>query len=649
MKSYVKSIIIFNREGQKRVVDLKRGVNIITGESKTGKSALIEIIDYCLCSTRCTIPKGKITDFGYLYCIIMEINGKCAIIARKRWLEDGNKMFLSWEDSNISSEDIEISYFKDSDFRRIEQVKLLIETELGLNVTDISEDIDEKKKGKASLRNMVSYLFQHQNLMASKFALFYRFDDFYKRQSTIDQFPVFAGLVDQGYYSIKLQLDDLQKKMKQAIKQMSNNEEVKKALRNKLNSLFQNYYALIGKEFKLQDNLDDLIKMKNNLPIIDFSLYESDELVNRYNLLQKELDTLFGEKNTISRKIITLQNTKGSGNEYAKVLNELKQKTDYARPEKENYTCPICGNESLSINKTIDAINKSSKWLDIEINNISIQTFAFDEEIRELEDQKTKIEKRIQAITREIKGLEKDFIELGKTRTLQDNAMNAKAKIEVTVDTINKGIFEDINEEVEDLKKTISKLQKRLKGYDLQTKMEEAKVFIKNNMNKLANNLDFEEEFRPANLVFDLESFGLYYNSKNENIYLSEMGSGANWVSCHIALFLSLLRYFCSRKEKSSIPTFLFFDQPSQVYFPHYTAKPKEGEVIENKKIEQADIEAVNKIYISIIDEVNDIAKTTGIMPQVIITDHVGDLELNGKYKFSDYVRKDWRNGEGLI
>lgn len=74
MKSYIKAIIIFNKKGEKRVVPLKQGVNIITGESKTGKSALVEIIDYCLCSTRCTIPKGKITDFSYLYTLVMAIS-----------------------------------------------------------------------------------------------------------------------------------------------------------------------------------------------------------------------------------------------------------------------------------------------------------------------------------------------------------------------------------------------------------------------------------------------------------------------------------------------------------------------------------------------------------------------------------------------
>lgn len=42
MKSYLKGIILFNKDGSKRAVPLKEGVNIITGESKTGKSALVE-------------------------------------------------------------------------------------------------------------------------------------------------------------------------------------------------------------------------------------------------------------------------------------------------------------------------------------------------------------------------------------------------------------------------------------------------------------------------------------------------------------------------------------------------------------------------------------------------------------------------------
>ena len=117
------------------------------------------------------------------------------------------------------------------------------------------------------------------------------------------------------------------------------------------------------------------------------------------------------------------------------------------------------------------------------------------------------------------------------------------------------------------------------------------------------------------------------------------MGSGANWVSCHIALFLSFLHYFATQSN-SSMPLIMFFDQPSQVYFP-------QGD--DESKITQSDLLAVNKIYKTIFDEVNLIEKETGILPQMIIVDHVDGDNLDCKEEFNDYVRCNWRNGKALI
>ncbi len=111
MKSYIKSVIIFNEHDEKRIVPLKQGVNIITGESKTGKSALVEIIDYCLCSTRCTIPKGKITDFSYLYVLVMVIGDNTYVIARYNW-DNGGKMYFSKEEKDFDYKDLRLNYFQ---------------------------------------------------------------------------------------------------------------------------------------------------------------------------------------------------------------------------------------------------------------------------------------------------------------------------------------------------------------------------------------------------------------------------------------------------------------------------------------------------------------------------------------------------------
>jgi len=49
MSFQIKDIVVYSHRGQRRILPLKTGeLNIITGSSKTGKSALIEIMDYCL-------------------------------------------------------------------------------------------------------------------------------------------------------------------------------------------------------------------------------------------------------------------------------------------------------------------------------------------------------------------------------------------------------------------------------------------------------------------------------------------------------------------------------------------------------------------------------------------------------------------------
>jgi hypothetical protein len=194
--------------------------------------------------------------------------------------------------------------------------------------------------------------------------------------------------------------------------------------------------------------------------------------------------------------------------------------------------------------------------------------------------------------------------------------------------------------ELETLRGEIQSLKEQIGGYDLVHDYRRAMIAMSEDMNRIVAQLDFEEEFNPPNLVIDLqETFDLYHldRSHHQKIYLSEMGSGANWLSCHLAVFLSFLHLFASQSE-SRMPNFLFLDQPSQVYFPNSDAVLDTGD-------DNSDFEKVRRIYTTILKEIDLIAVTTGIRPQVIVTDHVGDLKLQG-YEFKDYVRADWHRSK---
>ena len=640
MKSYIKSIVIFNKNGDKRIVPLKQGVNIITGESKTGKSALVEIIDYCLCSTQCTIPKGKITDFSYLFTLIMVIGEQTYIIARYNW-ELGGKMFFSKENTSFDTENLDLQYFDDKTTLPYQDVKNKIESALGMFVTNTTDNNDGKCK--ASLRNMVSYMFQHQNLIASKFALFYRFSDFYKRKEVINQFPVFAGMVNQEYYSSLIELNSLKANLIQQKKKQKINKKSQQYVKDNLMSLLLDYYALLEMDFDKNVSLNEMLKIASNLPEFDDTiLFGNKEIVKRYNELNSKLENIRNEEVVVLAKISELEKTSNNGNSYSKMLQDLKLQTESIKIETNTYTCPLCGNNCKKINENDSELMIATQWLDSELEITKKYTTDFSEDIRKLKEKHGKIEDNIRKVWKEKKLIESKYIKSKELLSKREKINYAKAKIKLYVEMNDSGIFEFADDDISKLQEEIQKLQEKLKVFDIDNKLSKAQTFISDNMNRLAESLDFEEEFKPINLNFDIinHTFDIYQSQNNkQRIYLYEMGSGANWVSCHIALFLSFLHYFALQQE-SPMPLIMFFDQPSQVYFP---------QGVGSESLTHADLVAVNSMYQTIFDEIKLIGSDSGIVPQIIIVDHVDGKNLDCENEFKNYIRCNWRDGKALI
>ncbi len=57
--------------------------NVITGGSKTGKSAVIPIVDYCLGSDRCAVPVATIRDSCSWFGVVVETDEGQKLLARR--------------------------------------------------------------------------------------------------------------------------------------------------------------------------------------------------------------------------------------------------------------------------------------------------------------------------------------------------------------------------------------------------------------------------------------------------------------------------------------------------------------------------------------------------------------------------------------
>lgn len=273
---------------------------------------------------------------------------------------------------------------------------------------------------------------------------------------------------------------------------------------------------------------------------------------------------------------------------------------------------------------------KQPEWLKKELVVTKKYTVDFSEDIRKLNRELSKIKTEKETIRDQLDTIEKKYITLKEVISTKEKVDYAKTRIKLHVEMIDSGIFKTKAEDLKQIREQISEIRKKIQQFKVKEKLNEAQSFLSKNMNSLAKTLDFEDEFLPANLRFDLVdgTFDMYQKQRNgEKIHLYEMGSGANWVSCHIALFLSFLRYFATQ-DNSPMPLIMFFDQPSQVYFPQSDDNLD--------KVTQKDIEAVDNMYTTIFNEINSIGEDTGILPQIIIV-----VRLMGK---NFYVKKNLKN-----
>lgn len=654
MKSYVKYIGLIDKKDKIHSVQFTTGVNIITGKSSTGKSAIIEIFDYCMGSSEFNIPSGVITDNADIYFVILSIKETFLVLARK---ENDKKIFLK-EESNLP--DIKMlnkEYFDNKFFISNSDFKVNLGHYFGLDINDIDEDksvsqYTGQKKGRPSVRNIIPYLIQHQNLIANKHSLFYRFDENEKREQTIDQFKIFAGFVTQEYYILKQNLANSEKQLKKLENEEKSIKNQMEFNRKRIDSLLLEYEVISGnKLFEEASNiiLSNPANYIDKLVAKDISINENnDESVEKILSLEKEYNKLLSQKRELNYKYKNIN----SSIDYAKKYKEeLLNNQVIAEASINVATCPFCARETNVITDEANQLEEAINWLNIELRKSPYLLDSFESDKNNIKEKISIIDEEIESIKNEIEQLKNITKALENNRSLNEQALKAKLKIENLLESLVDRKNNNIEEKIKAIQQDISEYEKLLKDkFDLDNKLKEAEKYINNKMKEIGNKLDFESSYKPINLKFSLTNFDLWHEKENEDkVYLRSMGSGANWLYSHITLFLALHNFFCSLGNKSLIPPILFLDQPSQVYFPT-SIKDENDEFnidhIEEKKgtdTKDEDLKAVTNLFNRLVSFCKTTIKETGIEPQIIITDHADRLELDD-VDFEDLVNgRRWR------
>ncbi|MEZ8556065.1 DUF3732 domain-containing protein [Vibrio cyclitrophicus] len=650
MKAIISDIVLFSYSGDKRHLSFGPGLNIITGDSKTGKSALIEIVDFCLFSKRSTIPVGKVTDWTEIFSVVYTFGDKKLIIARP--INNLGKCYFKVETDFDTKKYLTRSYLESLSLKDLKQAQINFEEHLGLSVTSTREFDDQSRQSgsRATVRDAASLMFQHQNLIANKHSIFYRFDDFYKRSKAISDLPIHLGWADGDYFSLKREHECLLKEIRKGIK-LGNNSKLDRAKKiNKLKEPIECYYNSLGLVLEDKDlTLANLTKIAKNLPKVPDNSHENSDLGKQIAKLKKERQLVNNELAETNRLIEKVGDNSGDAYEYSRSMRQLLDLSLIDKPVVQSIECPLCSSALEEVSAVVEEVQSSRHELIDELSKVGVFKQDNSEFLAELMKQRVDLKKKIRNYSRQVNDIEKS-LGISKNAPLMAKLYTLNGRISANLELI----LEEQEPKKEkyssdNLAEKLKEIEEKIAGYDLKNKIEEANVFINKTMNDLKDKLDFEDELKPGEMRFDLATFDFYYLYKSKKVRLSEMGSGANWLACHLSLFLSLLKL--SVREDSSIPPVLFLDQPSQVYFPKvrktFSSLDKE-ELILDTEVDKVDENIVQVINIfNVIEKfLDELEKDENIKfrPQVIVLEHADEQEL------APFIRERWStSGKKLI
>ncbi|MDA5483335.1 DUF3732 domain-containing protein [Yersinia intermedia] len=660
MKCFLRYIGVVDTQEKIHQVRLEPGLNVITGKSSTGKSAILEIFDYCLGSTEDTIPVGKITECAETFFIALQFPRYFLIAARKKKSDRCFLMEVRSTDADYLLKLIEQpnAFFDAKYYMPLADFKKGLGRHFAITLENIDEDpfiklTGRKKSATPSIRSFSSFMLQHQNLVANKHAIFYRFDEKEKRDQAINHFKILMGLVDEKYFDLHKEYEFAKYELKKVQTQIPKQMQRKEITIARYNRFLAEYKSLAGLPLLNANGENIYSRPKAFLKFISEYLVKIDVLSNQIEVRRAELqrqrvDALMN-KRKLQGQMRLINDSLSSTMQFSQGMMETNLPASTVLTEAH---CPVCeaqtSTPAVEASKLINAI----EWLNEELKLSSYARESFAEERRNIQNQLAKLDILLRRIQDDIRPLDEEVEKLKTSKSVDEQALKTKLRLEIAIQEQLDKPESELSKQEKFWQKEIARLSGELALYNVENRLHILAQNINTKMCEFGNSFDFEETYKPSALCFDTETFDLWYQQNiKTRVYLRSMGSGANWLYSHLALFMALHYQFAALSENGcKIPPILFLDQPTQVYFPAslddaVEFKPEElAKQAKRETIVDEDMKAVTNMFTQLAKFCVETGETTGVVPQVIVSDHADKLVLGEGYKFQDYVRASWRS-----
>jgi hypothetical protein len=648
----IEKLIIWPRKTEfpPRIVPFHLGkVNVITGASRTGKSAIIPIIDYCLGSGTCSIPIEIIRDNALWYGIIIRIESEKFLFARR--VPEGTK--VSPECYVMRGKQINIPNHIREKNQNVDDIKELLDSIA--NVPYLNRD--EAGGGyndRLSFRDLTHLVFQSQDVVASQSILFYKTHETEHREKLKNWFPFILGAETTEMIQARQELRDVEKELSRRRREFERAKSLSNEwLQNLLGQLnIASEYGLYSGDFSSVQDIDVLVTIARNIleskpegPKINIESlsHTRDEI-----LKLEEQETQLSQDIAITEKrlkdIIQLERIlSGFHGSTKRKIDRLGIAAWVRENAQGENICPICGKKghpiaNAELEKICIALEAYEKIAPAALPipaEFEREKFALKRELEQMLEKRNDLQKRFDLLRSKDEEAQKYHL---RTKDMFLFLGQLKSTVDLIQRLSGTGGIEDIIKNLEERKRQLEKIVSSSQVQNIISRsLQEIGMLTLDRL----RTLDVDDEFKKIPPIFSLKELGIQvYGNDNILHMLTEIGSASNWVSFHLAFTCALQEFFNNQTNPvSSVPSFVVYDQPSQVYFPRIK---KDGD-IDPKYEKNEDEEAVRKMFETIALSVTAMQGKW----QAIILDHAGSDIYGG---IDNVVQvAEWRSGEKLI
>ncbi len=653
MKLAILKVILWPKDTSHapRIVPFEPGrINIISGENGSGKSTITWIIDYCLGSEKCSIPVGLIRNVTGWFGLHLELANTEMIVARRNPGDQQATNEIYWMEG-LKLDVPPIIVDKNA---RVEDLKFRFNQIANLPSLDFTGGEEAGFGGPPSFRDMSSFNFQPQHIVANPYTFFYKADTTGNREKLKIIFPLALGAVTTSTLATQRELKDLEREFDRIRRELDARLNAARAWETEVESYYlqaRGLGLLADTEphqagWSLDKYVLELRKVPMQVEALDLPDVQegtNETAASELNRVVSEEDQLAQETGSIRRRLEKVEQLSTALDQYGGDLVNQEDRLQgvgwLERKLEDTHVCPVCTAVHKAGNARLADLQVLAREMTALTASVHQAPAKLDQELAALRVELREKEGALTRARQKRKYLEAESTVFAAQRQRVRQIYLFVGRVEQALENVSASRnVDELRNQARTMGERISRLRRELDPGAQRDRLSAAIDRVSAKIAEYALLLHLEH--RTENVRLNIRELTLQFSPlSGRTDFLWEVGSGQNWVGYHIAGMLALHEHFIRLRE-NPVPDFLVIDQPSQVYFPEAWPSMEETPETNGRSDRSPDIEGVHRIFGALSAFLDSVSGQF----QIIVTEHAGSITWSGLPHV--HVVGNWRVGQ---